>query len=178
MREVATALTGLRKALVGDPDEETITVDVNDLARRAAEISSVGYEAAGQRGPVRLRLALSPAREPLLALASPGLLAVLIQVIDSAARHMLPGGEIEIRTRPDEDGVLVSIRDVESGAMPSTEQNTLVQALSHEGTAGVALSLATAQAFAGRHGGVATCVLGKTGGPDLVLRFRTQTRSK
>jgi hypothetical protein len=173
MREVATTLAGLRKALVGDADEETMAVDVNDLARRAAEISGIGYDAAGER-QVRLRLALSSVHEPLFALASPGLLGVLIQVIDSVARRMMPGGEIEIQTKPDDNCVLVSIRDVEFGAMPSAEQNTLVQALSHEATAGVALSLATAQAFAGRHGGVATCVLGKTGGTELVLRFRTQ----
>jgi signal transduction histidine kinase len=177
MREVTTALTGFREALVGGADEETTTVDVNDLARRAAEISGVGHAGARQKGPLRLRLELSRASEPLLALAAPGLLAVLVQVIDSAARHTLGGGEIEIRTQPDEDHVLVSIRDVESGAMPNVERSTLVQALSHEGTAGVALSLATAQAFAKRHGGVATCVLGKTGGTELVLRFRTQTRS-
>jgi K+-sensing histidine kinase KdpD len=177
MREIAAALTGFREALTGGRDEATSPVEVNELVRRAAAISGVGYDASWQGRPARLRLALSLASEPLVALTSPGLLAVLAQVIDSIAELMPDGGEIEIRTGLDQDRVFVSVRDVESGSMPNVERGALIRALSREGTARLALSLATAQAFAERHGGMAQCVLGDIRGTELVLRFQRGPRS-
>ena len=128
-------------------------LDLNGTAASAAETCLPGVQARSHR------LSVDLAPQPLFVDADPVRLdQLLANLILNASKFTPEGGEIEVRTRPDGDQALVSVRDNGIGIRPDMLEAVFAPfAQADSGLArsagGLGIGLSIARALAELHGG-------------------------
>ena len=142
--------------------QERHPVDLADLATHALEVTCAEAQAAG----VRVTRRLDPARtagDPLL------LERLVLNVIQNAVRHNVPGGELSVRTGADAAGAVVEVSNT-GPEIPAYEIDTLFEPFRRLGTErletgrGVGLGLSIVRSVTRAHGGHVTATARRGGG--------------
>ncbi len=174
--ELRTPLTSLRGNVEyvarhgADPEViADLEADALRLGRLVEDLLALERQSGAERRPVRVQLdelvrtaaagregVAVEIEEPLAVSGEPDALARAIDnLLDNAARHGPPGGEVRLRLRREGREAEVSVTDAGSGFPPGTEEAAFGRFWRGEGARapGSGLGLSIVRATAERHGG-------------------------
>ena len=161
------------------PDEQFVSVDINQVAQDAVAITRPRWEEkiAHDTRPLELRLDLQAAESPQ---GRPALLTeALTNLILNAMDAMPEGGTLTIATQhtPGRD-VRVTVADTGIGMSESVRQRIFEPFFSTKGEAGSGLGLSMTYSIVRRHGGEIRVDTAPGAGTTFTLIFPVQTESR
>jgi signal transduction histidine kinase len=150
-------------------ESKTELVDLDKLAREAAEIARPRIATVGGRAPL-LALDLVPTA-PVMVISGEVVSAIVnvaVNAIDAIAGQ---GGTITLRTGESNGGSFVSVQDDGPGMPPDVEKRVFEPFFTTKGAEGTGLGLAMVYACMQRHGGTVTIDTAAAQGTTFTLWF-------
>jgi signal transduction histidine kinase len=175
--EVQDLLEDLRVAAAHSDDAPNVSLDVNDLVRRALDIARGRWEEWLHRRGITASLRFEPSDDRLVVEASIGLVGAVVQAVENAVEAVTTGGQVVVRTARDDGHVIISVTD--SGPPLSNEvlEAAFEPLFSTKGATRLGLGLSVVRAFAERHGGEAVLSSGQNG-TTLMVRLPATDRPR
>lgn len=158
-----------------NPEPTTTLVDLDALAREAAELARPRLTTAKGAARVAVELGSPP---PVRAIAGDVLSAIVnlaVNAIDALAGRP---GHVTIRTEPKDGGAMVSVIDDGPGMSPELQRRVLEPFFTTKGTEGTGLGLAMVHACMERHGGKLTFDSAVGKGTTFSLWFPAEVEKK
>jgi PAS domain S-box-containing protein len=158
------------------PDEEFVTLDVNQIIEGAVAITQPRWAetVARENRPLSLALDLDPV--PTINGRSAALTEMMTNLILNAIDAMPAGGTLSISTRPgDGSTVVVTVRDTGTGMPESVRQRIFEPFFSTKGEGGSGLGLAMTYSIVKRHGGEIEVASEPGAGTAFTLTFPAAT---
>jgi signal transduction histidine kinase len=130
-----------------------IPVDLNALAEQAADFTKPKWSSQALGSGVSIEIKTELGDVPRVAGDPAELREVLTNLIFNAVDAMPDGGVITLRTRRDEESVVIEVRDTGSGMTEEVRQRCLDPFFTTKGKRGTGLGLAMVYGIIKRHGG-------------------------
>ncbi|MGE3267786.1 MAG: ATP-binding protein [Chloroflexota bacterium] len=147
-------------------------VQVNDLVAQAISLSQPRWRSQAQASGQTIRVTAELAQVPPIGGRASDLREALANLIINAVDAMPSGGTLTLRTRLDEDMVLVEVQDTGTGMAPDVRDRIFDPFFTTKGDQGTGLGLPMVQGIVQQHHGEiqVTSELGQ--GTTFTMRFR------
>jgi PAS domain S-box-containing protein len=153
------------------PDEQFVSVDVNQIVQNAAAITQPRWaeRIAHDSRTLDLRLNLTPV--PAIHGRPAGLTELMTNLILNAMDAMPEGGVLTVDTRPETASVVIVVRDTGIGMSDAVRRRIFEPFFSTKGEGGSGLGLSMAYSIVERHGGDIAVESEPGRGTTFTLRF-------
>jgi PAS domain S-box-containing protein len=153
------------------PDEQFVSVDVNQIVQNAAAITRPRWaeRIAHDSRTLDLRLNLAPV--PAIHGRPAGLTELMTNLILNAIDAMPEGGVLTVDTRPETASVVIVVRDTGIGMSEAVRQRIFEPFFSTKGESGSGLGLSMAYSIVKRHRGDIAVESEPGRGTTFTLRF-------
>lgn len=133
--------------------ESWLTVDLNAVIEETIEMTAPRWQNAAEARGIGIRVDKKSGTIPPIAVDPAEIREVLTNLIFNAIDAMPRGGTISLRTRRDEEWVVVEVEDSGVGMTPETVEHCFEPFYTTKGENGTGLGLSVAYGIMRRHGG-------------------------
>jgi signal transduction histidine kinase len=152
-------------------DEIRVPVNLSDMAEAAVSLTAPKWKGRSRADGVQIEVVTELTEVPPVAANAAELREVLTNLIFNAVDAMPVGGVITLRTRSDEESVVISVTDTGVGMTEAERGRCLEPFFTTKGEAGTGLGLAVVYGIVQRHEGTIDITSKMGVGTTFSIRF-------
>jgi len=171
-KDAASVVARLREFYRSPETSDVFTaVDLSHLVRQAVSLTQPKWKDQAQANGVEIRIIEELAEVPAISGDESALREVLTNLIFNAVDAMPAGGSITMRTRSENENIVVEVADTGAGMSEEVRQQCLEPFFTTKGERGTGLGLAMVFGIVQRHGGTIDLKTELGKGTTFFVRF-------